>query len=394
MEFVAEAAALLPDLQKLRRELHRDPEVGLDLPRTQKRVLDALDGLDLEITLGEKTTSVVGVLRGGRPGPTVLLRGDMDALPIQEETDLEFASTNGAMHACGHDLHTAGLVGAARLLAAHRDELPGSVIFMFQPGEEGCNGASVMIEEGVLDAADDRPVAAYGIHVAPGQFGVFGTRAGTLCAGANVLSVTVHGKGGHGSMPWTAVDPVPALAEIVTALNAMTTRTFDVFDPVVLSVTQLDASTAVNIIPASARLRATVRTLSRASVDKMIERTRAVAEGIAAAHGCTADVIFEVQYPVTVNDAAEADNAIATVRDLLGDERMLVMPQPGMASEDFSFVLEQVPGAFIMLQCSSPGTDLSTAAFNHSPTVLFDDAVLGDQSAALAALAWERLGAK
>ncbi|MEQ6895986.1 M20 family metallopeptidase [Microbacterium sp. KR10-403] len=394
MDFATEAAALLPNLQDLRRALHRNPEVGLDLPETQQRVLAALDGLGLELTLGQRTTSIVGVLRGGRPGPTVLLRGDMDALPIEEQTELEFASTNGAMHACGHDLHTAGLVGAARLLAAHRDELPGTVIFMFQPGEEGCNGASVMIDEGVLDAAGERPVAAYGIHVGPGEFGVFATRSGTIAAGANALTVKVHGKGGHGSMPWSATDPVPALAEIVTGLHAMTTRSVNVFDPVVLSVTRLGASPAVNIIPSEAWLQATIRTLSRASLDLMIERTRTVAEGIAAAHGCTAEVDFDVQYPVTVNDDAEAAWTIDTVRSALGAERMIEVPEPGMGSEDFSFVLEKVPGAFIMLQCSPPGTDPATAAFNHSPTVLFDDAVLGDQAAVLATLAWERLAAR
>jgi amidohydrolase len=269
MTFLEDAAGLADELRSLRRALHADPELGLELPRTQRRVLDALDGLGLEVTLGVSSTAVTAVLRGERPGPVVLLRGDMDALPVAEETGLDFASTNGAMHACGHDLHVTGLVGAAKLLAARRDELPGSVIFMFQPGEEADGGAVRMIEEGVLDAAGERPVAAYGVHVATGRFGVVETRAGTLMAGANELYVTVNGRGGHGSQPVTSVDPVPALLEIGLALQTMVTRRFSVFDPVVVTVTQLSAGQAVNVIPPAARLGATVRTLSQASVETL-----------------------------------------------------------------------------------------------------------------------------
>ncbi|GAA2003181.1 M20 metallopeptidase family protein [Microbacterium ulmi] len=393
MDLLAEGAALLPALQSLRRELHRDPEVGLQLPRTQQRVLDAIAGLDLDITVGTATSSVVAVLRGGLPGPVVLLRGDMDGLPVAEQTGLDFASDNGAMHACGHDLHTAGLVGAAHLLAAHRDELPGTVVFMFQPGEEGYNGASIMLGEGLLDVAGARPVAAFAAHVAPGPYGVFATRGGPLMAGSSELSVTVRGAGGHGSMPFTAADPVPALAEIVTGLQTMTTRAFDVFDPVVVSVTMLEAGTAVNVIPDRASLRATVRTLSQASVDKLIERTRALAEGVASAHGCTADVDFDVLYPVTVNDRFETERSVDTLRSLLGEERVQLAERPAMGSEDFAFVLQEVAGTFLMVQCSPPGLDSSAVAFNHSPFVLFDDAILGDLAAALAHLAWSRLHA-
>ncbi|MCT9820841.1 M20 family metallopeptidase [Microbacterium sp. W1N] len=393
MDFRAEGEALLPDLQALRRQLHRDPEVGLDLPRTQQTVLDALADLDLEIARGTDTTSVVAVLRGARPGPVVLLRGDMDALPIVEQTGLDYASHNGAMHACGHDLHTAGVVGAARILAGHRDELPGAVVFMFQPGEEGCNGASIMLREGVLDAAGEKPVAAYAAHVAPGEFGVFGTRPGTVMAGSNALSITVNGRGGHGSMPHTATDPVPALAEIVTALQVMATRDFDAFDPVLISVTMLQAGNAQNVIPEKASLRATVRALSDAAVERLIARTRELAEGIAAAHQCTADVDFEVLYPVTVNDPAETEASVSALRELFGDERVAVLPNPAMGSEDFSFVLGEVPGTFVMLQASPPELDAATLAVNHSPFVVFDDRVLGDQAAALAHLAWTRLHA-
>ncbi|WP_084499963.1 M20 metallopeptidase family protein [Brevibacterium album] len=396
----AEAAALLPQLQDLRRELHRIPETGLDLPQTQARVLAALEGLGLEVTTGTGTTSVVAVLRGTHPerpatgAPAVLLRGDMDALPVRELTDEPFRSENGNMHACGHDLHTAGLVGAARLLAAHRHELAGDVVFMFQPGEEGFHGAKIMIEEGVLDAAGVRVGAAYGVHVtSSAQRGLFATKPGSLQAGSNVLEVTVHGAGGHGSQPHNAADPVPALAETILGLQTMITRRFDVFDPVVMSITQLSAGEAVNVIPPSASLGATVRTLSQESTERFREESRRLAEGIAAAHGCTAEVRFSVEYPVTVNDAAETAWAVDRLRGLLGEERVAVVDNPIMPSEDFSYVLREVPGTYIMLGARPEALAAEDAVDNHSPYVVFDDSVLGDQAAALAHLALARVRA-
>ncbi|MFJ4997955.1 M20 family metallopeptidase [Microbacterium sp. NPDC088619] len=390
-DFAADAVAILPDLVSLRRALHADPELGLDLPRTQQKVLDALGGLPLELTTGTRTTSVVAVLRGGLPGPAVLLRGDMDALPIDETTGLDFASVNGNMHACGHDLHTAGLVGAAKLLAARRDELRGSVIFMFQPGEEGHGGAKVMIEEGLLEAAGERPVAAYAIHVAPGPRGVFATRSGAVAAGSNQLFVTVQGRGGHGSQPHQTLDPVPAAAEIVLALQSFVTRRFDAFDPVVLSVTRLSTGDgAVNVIPEQVELAATVRNMSPASLAILQEGLPRVIDGVAAAHGLTADIRFDTMYPVTVNDPAETSETVDVLRDVFGEQRVVIMPTPMMGSEDFAFVLDEVPGTFIALMTSPPDADPSTIEWNHSPRVVFDDAVLGDQAAALAAVAFAR----
>lgn len=389
--FAAEATAILPELQTLRRDLHANPELGLQLPETQQRVLRDLEPLGLEITTGEDLTSIVAVLRGGRPGPSVLLRGDMDALPVVEQTGLAYASANGRMHACGHDLHTAGLVGAARLLAAHREELAGDVIFMFQPGEEGYGGAKIMIDEGLLDASGSRPVAAYGIHVAPGPRGMFVTRPGAVAAGSNQLTVTVRGRGGHGSQPHQVLDPVPVAAEIILALQTFVTRRFDAFDPIILSVTQLEGSDAVNVIPETATLRATVRTLSEKSLGRVQEEAPRLAEHIAAAHGQTADVEFDVLYPVTLNDPASTEETLAWLGEEFGDQRVQTLPDPGMGSEDFSFVLNEVPGTFIMLATTPPDVDLATAEFNHSPRVLFDDEVLGDQAAALATLAWRKL---
>lgn len=390
-DFKKEAQAIQQGLVSLRRELHQNPELGLDLPWTQQQVLDQLEDLDLEITLGEGLTSVVAVLEGGKPGPAVLLRGDMDGLPIVEETGLDFAATGATMHACGHDMHTAGLVGAAKLLSAHRADLPGNVIFMFQPGEEAFGGGKIMVDEGVLDITGERPIGAYAVHVAPGPAGVFATRPGPMAAGSNKLKVVVHGSGGHGSQPHLTLDPVPVAAEIILALQSLVTRRFDAFNPVIISVTRLEASDATNVIPDKVTMHATVRTLSDTSVEKLQAEVPPLVEHIAMAHGLTAEADFEVMYPVTTNNPETTDEAIAWLREEFGPQRVTVLPNPMMASEDFSFVLKEVPGTFIALASSPPDVDLATAEFNHSPRVLFDDAVLGDQAAALATVAWKKL---
>ena len=276
-------------------------------------MLDAIAPLGLEVRTGTGLSSVVAVLRGGRPGPAVLLRGDMDALPVTEDSGEPFTSErDGVMHACGHDLHVAGLVGAARLLADRRDELAGDVVLMFQPGEEGDHGARLMIEEGVLDAAGSRVVAAYGLHVMSSVLptGLVASRAGTMLAAADSVVVTVHGRGGHGSMPHLAADPVPVAAEIVLALQAMVTRQFDVFDPVVVTVGKIAAGTTNNVIASTAVLEATVRTFSEATHAVVPERLTRVVDGIAAAHGLTATVDYQRGYPVTSNTPAEVDRAV------------------------------------------------------------------------------------
>jgi amidohydrolase len=390
----AAADDLQDDLVRLRRDLHREPELGLELPRTQEKVLAALDGLPLEIGTGTALSSVTAVLRGSSPGPVVLLRGDMDALPLTERSGLPYASaTDGLMHACGHDLHTAMLVGAARLLSG--TDFAGSVIFMFQPGEEGQAGARLMIEEGVLDAAGERPVAAYGLHVSSGLMpnGVFLSRRGTIMGGADQLKVTVRGAGGHGSQPHLAKDPIPAAAEMVTALQTFVTRTFDVFDPVVLTVGSFNAGTVSNIIPEEAVLGVTVRSFSVAARARVNDGLRELVDGIAAAHGLTASVEHEVGYPATVNTAAEAEFAAATVGDLYGPDRFVWIPNPMTTAEDFSFVLEEVPGTFAFLGASPPDRDPRSAPFNHAANAVFDDAVLADGATLLAELAVRRLAA-
>jgi len=388
-----DAVLILDDLVALRRRLHQDPELGLYLPKTQAVVVEALDGLPLEIAVGAGLSSVVAVLRGDLPGPTghgptVLLRGDMDGLPIVEDSGEPFASTTGTMHACGHDLHVAGLVGAARLLSARKHELPGNVVFMFQPGEEGPGGALPMIEEGVLEAAGTPVDAAFGIHVT-GLYnrGLFVSKAGPAWAGNGLLDVTVHGKGGHGSSPWTAVDPVTVAAEIVLALQSYVTRRINVFDPVVITVGQLHAGTASNVIPATAQLEASVRTLSNASLEQLAVELPRLVHGVAAAHGCTADVDFRPEYPVTVNDVDMWGHAKTVLAGLYGAERVFERPDPIMGAEDFSYVLERVPGCFIQLGARPDDVPAEGAPSNHSATVRFDDSLLGEQAAALAALA-------
>ncbi|MET9067074.1 M20 metallopeptidase family protein [Streptosporangium sandarakinum] len=394
MSLRASADDMRDELTRLRHDLHREPELGLDLPRTQERVLAALTGLPLDVRLGRRLSSVTAVLRGASPGPVVLLRGDMDALPVTERGDSAVASqVAGRMHACGHDLHTTMLAGAARLLAARRDLLAGSVVFMFQPGEEGQGGAKLMIEEGVLDAAGERPVAAYALHAISATLprGVFASRGGPMLAASDTLSVTVRGVGGHGSAPHHARDPVPAACEIVTALQTMVTRSFDVFDPVVVTVGSFHAGTADNVIPDRARFEATVRSFSPVSHALVRDRSTTLARGVAEAHGLEADVDYRVSYPVTVNDPREAAFVGETVREVYGEDRFVTVPRPFPGSEDFAFVCSEVPSAFVALGACPEGVDPATAAHNHSPDALFDDAVLPDGAALYAELAVRRL---
>jgi hippurate hydrolase len=389
-----EAARLAGDIAELRHAIHTEPEIGLDLPKTQAKVLDALDGLPLEISTGRTLSSVTAVLRGGRPGPVVLLRGDMDALPLTEETGLPYASAvPGAMHACGHDLHTAMLAGAARLLCARRADLPGTVIFMFQPGEEGYAGARHMIGEGVLDAAGERPVAAYGLHVTSNRLpcGMFSTRPGPLLAAADQITVTVHGRGGHASQPHRAADPIPAACEMVLALQTMVTRKFDVFDPVVITVGSFHAGTTDNVIPDQARFLATARSYSASSRVLLADLVPRLITDIADAYGLTADAEYATEYPVTVNDAAETEFALQTVTEVFGSGRAERAEFPITGAEDFSFVLDKVPGAFVFLGACPPDRDPEAAPTNHSARAVFDDAALPEGTALYAELALRRL---
>ncbi len=378
----------------LRRELHQVPEYDLDLPKTQALILEALEGLDLEITLGKELSSVTAVLRGGAgPGPVVLLRGDMDALPVTERVDVPYKSTHpGLMHACGHDLHVSGLVGAVKILHDLRDQLAGDVVFMFQPGEETTGGAPIMIREGLLEIAGRRVDSAYCLHVqsAGDPLGVWNSKAGPFMAAADQLSVRVVGEGAHGSEPYRGKDPIPVLCEMVVALQTMVTRQFDVFDPVVLTVGRIAGGTKENIIPDDAFFDATIRTFSAETQLKVQEASVRLVEHLAAAHGLTVEADYRVGYPVTVNDEHEYQFARQTIVDLFGPARFRERAHAECGAEDMSFVLNEVPGAYVNLSaCGAP--DPERAADNHSPLADFDDSVLPDAAALLAELAVRRL---
>ena len=391
-EVRAGAAGLLDDTVALRRRIHEHPELGLDLPRTQAAVLEELDGLGLEVRTGEALSSIVADLDAG-DGPTVLLRGDMDALPMSEDTGLDFASTEpGRMHACGHDAHTAMLVGAARLLTSRRDALRGRVRFMFQPGEEGPGGAPHMISEGVLDGVD----AAFALHVAPNApSGIVVQRSGPVMASSDIFEIVVTGRGGHASTPHWAVDPVPVACEIVLALQSMVTRSVNVFDPTVVTVGRVRAGTTDNVIPESAELVGTVRAVSEATRHLVWERIATVADGIAAAHGCTATVRIDEGYPVTANDAGFTELAAGAARTVVGDARVVELPTPVMGAEDFSYVLQRVPGAMFFLGVCPPEhpDPLAAPACHSNRMVLHEDALAVGISvhAAVAAAALEQL---
>ncbi len=395
MDVAERAASLGGELAELRHALHLEPEVGLQLPATQRRVLSALSGLPLELTTGSALTSVTGVLRGAQPGPAVL-RGDMDALQIEEKTGVPYrARTDDAMHACGHDLHTAMLVGAAQLLSQAREELAGSVIFMFQPGEEACDGAGHMIAEGVLDAAGDRPIAAYALHVMSAGWpnGTFATRPGPMLAASDALAVRVRGVGGHGSAPHLARDPVLAACEMALALQTYLTRSIDPFETAVLTVGSFHAGTRRNVIPETASFDATVRTFSQQVRDQVARETVRVCEGIAAAHGLDVAAVYSQEYPVTVNDEAETAFVADTVAALFGGDAFTPMERPVTGAEDFSRVLAEVPGAMVFLGATPPGGDYTAAPFNHSQYAAFDDGVLSAGAALYAGLALRRLAA-
>jgi amidohydrolase len=368
------AQAILPDVIDLRRHIHRRPEIGLQLPETQTVVADALRGLGLEPKLGRVTTSVTAIIEGTRPGGTTLLRADMDALPLREDTGLDFASEiDGAMHACGHDTHVAMLLGAARLLVERRDQLERSVLLMFQPGEEGYHGAQVMLDEGLLDGADVRSAVA--LHISTRYpAGTVALRAGAMLASADRIVATVRGRGGHASTPHLALDPITIAAEFVLALQVAVTRRVDVFDPAVITIARISGGTTNNIIPDAVEIEGTIRTISstrRAAIAALVHQ---VAEGISAAHGATIEVEIVPGYPVTMNDPEVVTWFRGLAADLAGEEAIDDLGAPVMGAEDFSYVIERVPGMMAFLGARPASADPETAPQNHSNLVVFDEA--------------------
>ena len=394
VELLHEAATYAETLSQIRRDLHQIPEFGLDLPKTQARILESIHGLG-DIHLGKDLNSIGLVIRGGKPGPTILLRADMDALSVKEETGLDYASTNGFMHACGHDLHMAAAVGAAHLLATHKAELSGTVLIWFQPGEEGHHGADVMIEEGFLELSGERPVAAYGLHVFTSlPIGAIACKPGPLMASAGDLHVTFHGSGGHGSMPWLSKDPVTPMIEAISALQNMLNKRFDQFDPVILNVGWIRAGddATTNVIADSASFGATVRTFSEKSTALLHELAPKLIHSIAEGFGLTATVEFGRATKVLINDPAAVTRVEKVSKALVGEQGYIPMQVPMAGGEDFASIVHEVPGAFVFVGACPPDIKHETASTNHSAKAMFDDSVLPLCASILAGLAFDHLG--
>ena len=384
------ARGFADQIVSLRRAIHAEPELGLANPHTRDKLRAALRDLPLEWREGPSTTGLVARLAGTgtATGPLrrVLLRGDTDALPMDEQTGLAFASkVPGAMHSCGHDTHAAMLAGAAHVLCARRDRFAGEVLFMFQPGEEGFHGARFMLDDGLLDPLPD---AAFALHIMPDSpHGMVAGRTGALMASADRFEITVAGRGGHASMPHQTLDPMPVACEIVTAIQTMVTRRFAVADPVVVTVSEIHAGTAHNIIPDAALLRGTLRTLSADNRAALHAQLTTLATGIAAAHGLTATVAIHEGFPVTQCDARAVDLGEAVAAGLGDPVRFHRLSHPTMGAEDFAYVLEKVPGAMFFLGVAAPDADLKLCPGIHSPRMVVDEAALPLGTAVLAGCA-------
>ena len=403
-ERIAEAAAAIePKVIEWRRDIHQNPELGNREHRTAKKVADHLRSLGIEVTSGVAHTGVVGVLRGGKPGPVVALRADMDALPVTEQVDLPFAShvtaeyagqQVGVMHACGHDNHVAILMGAAEVLAAMRDELPGTVKLIFQPAEEGPppgerGGAALMIEERVLE--DPAPDAIFGLHVGPAPGGSLGYRAGGAMAAADALTITVRGRQTHGSSPWAGVDPIIVSAQIMTALQLIPSRQLDVTAaPAVVTIGSIHGGVRGNIIPDDVVLTGTIRTFDREMRDDLLERIERTAEKIAESAGATAEVTITPYAPVTYNDPELTRRMIPTLEWAAGPDQVAEQPRI-MGSEDFSYFQEKVPGFYFWLGVNEEGVGLGEAAPNHSPYFFANEDALIVGLRAMAGVAWDYL---
>jgi hippurate hydrolase len=384
------ARGLAPELVALRRRLHSHPEVGLALPMTVAAIDEALSVHGLSAVPGRAVTSRTLVIEGARPGGTVVLRADCDALPILEDPGNDPRSQDdGRMHACGHDLHTAMLVGAAALLAEHRSDIAGRVVLVWQPGEEGYEGMQAMLDEGLMDVVGAGPAASFALHVQADTLatGVFTGKAGGSHAMTGTFHITVKGAGGHGGFPHTTRDPIAAGAEIVGALHVGVTRTFDVADPVVLTVGSFHSGEAHNVIPGEASIGGTVRAFSPETAARLPAYIDRVTRGVAAAHRVTADVTFVPGYPVVMNDVTEVAHFRNAIEDLFGPGRFEPLAAPLPAGDDMGRLMQRVPGAFFMLGAQPADR---AAAPNHSARAAFDESVLADGAAALAWIAMRR----
>ncbi len=390
-----------------RRDIHQNPELSNREVRTAKLVADQLRKLGIEVKTGVAKTGVVGLLKGGKPGPVVALRADMDALPVTEESDLPFKSTVkteylgqqvGVMHACGHDAHVAILLGVAEALAGVRDQIPGTIKFIFQPAEEGpppgeTGGAPLMVAEGVLE--NPKPAAIFGLHVISGlPAGMITYRSGPLMASADWLYITVKGKQTHGAWPWSGIDPVVTSAQIVTGLQNIVARQIDVSrEPVVVTVATIHGGTRKNIIPDQVEMTGTIRTFDEGMRQDVHARIKHIAESIAGANHAHAEVKVEKAVPVTVNDPALTEKMLPTLKRI-GGEGGSRPHQRVMVAEDFSYFQEKIPGLFYFVGVTPKDQDMAAAAPNHSPRFHIDESGLLQGARSLAALAVDFLSAR
>jgi len=389
IDFLAEAQKLFPYTQSMRRDFHMHPELGHQEVRTAGIVAKELQALGLEVTTGVGKTGVVAMIEGGQPGPTVLLRADMDALPIVEQTGAEYASqTPGVMHACGHDAHTAILLTVAKLLNGLRAELPGSIKLVFQPAEEGMGGAEGMIADGVLE--HPKVDLTLGLHVWNEQpLGWLGIAAGPTMAGTEIFKVRVSGKGGHGAIPHLAVDPVLAGAQIVTALQSVVARNIPPLKSAVVSVTTFHGGEAFNVIPPFVDLTGTIRTFDPEVRETVIRRFDEITHGVAAGLGCQAEIEHTVMTPALINDARSAQIAQEVARQVLPESQVETTGPFTMGGEDFAFMMNQVPGLFMFV--GSANTEKGLDYSHHHPKFDIDEAALPRAASLMASTALELL---
>jgi amidohydrolase len=364
--------AVTRDVIELRRDIHRHPELGFEEIRTAGVVADRLRRLGYEVRTKVGETGVVGILRSKRPGRTILLRADMDALPIREETGLPFASADvGKMHACGHDGHVAILLGAAQIIMERQDELAGTIVVCFQPAEEGKGGAKAMIRDGVLE--DPHVDRVYGLHLlSQAPSGVIRVRPGPVMASSDSIEIIVRGKGGHGAAPHETNDPILTAAHFITAVQSVVSRKIEPIEPAVVTIGAIHGGTIHNVIPDEVRMLGTVRAFAADVRSQMQPRIEAVLRGACESHGATYEFDYDWRYPVTANDPDEAAYVRALATRVVGEERSQDM-KPTMGAEDFSFMLEQRPGCFFFLGTQS---DESTSAPHHNARFSIDEGAL------------------
>lgn len=388
MNFLAEAEKLLPETTALRRKLHQDPELAFREHQTSSLVAEELTRLGFEVKKGVGNTGVTGLLRGKKTAPLIMLRFDMDALPIQEESGAEYSSLNpGAMHACGHDAHTAIGISTTRLLARHRDEFDASFLLVFQPAEEIGQGAMALLNDGLFDG--QKPDYALGVHVWNSlPSGTFVINPGALMAGSGTFELTITGKGGHAALPHQAIDPIAAGARIVTALQSIAAQNVNPLEAAVVGVTMFHAGTASNIIPEQAELQGTIRFFSRDMWTLLCERLTRITLDTASASGCRVELKLLESTPPLINDAFAANAAQTALKEILPDAKLLTDYRT-MGSEDMAYFLEQVPGVFIFV--GSGGAGNHSAYPHHHPCFDIDENVLASASALLLQTAYQLL---